>query len=84
MPDTNISAAKHLAERVRTAIAASPFTLPHGESITITASIGIAEARPRPGDKDLKTLGDSLLARADVALYAAKSAGRDRVMVEAA
>lgn len=84
LPDTNIGAATHLAERVRTAIAASPFTLPHGESVTITASIGIAEACPGPGDKDLKTVGDSLLARADVALYAAKSAGRDRVMVEAA
>jgi GGDEF domain-containing protein len=58
--------------------------LPNGETVTITASIGIAEATPRPDEKDLKTLGDSLIARADVALYAAKSAGRDRVNVEAA
>lgn len=84
LPDTDVDAAARLAERVRTAIAGSPIRLPNGETVTITASIGIAEARPGQQDKDLKTLGDSLIARADVALYAAKSAGRDQVMVEAA
>ena len=84
LPDTNVEAAEKLAERIREEIAASPIGLPSGESITITASIGIAEVAPAPDARDLKTLGDSLIARADVALYAAKSAGRDRVMVEAA
>jgi two-component system cell cycle response regulator len=84
LPNTEVEAAARLAERVRQAIAASPITLPNGESVTVTASIGIAEAAPGPDEKDLKTLGDSLIARADVALYAAKSAGRDRVIVEAA
>ena len=84
LPNTGVSAATKLAERVRIAIAGSPITLPNGETLTITASIGIAEVAPGHDDKDLKTLGDSLLARADVALYAAKSAGRDQVMVEAA
>ena len=84
LPDTNVEAAEKLAERIRAEIAASPIDLPSGESVTITASIGIAEVSPPPDAEDLKTLGDSLIARADVALYAAKSAGRDRVMVEAA
>lgn len=84
LPGTDVSAASKLAERIRKEIAASPIPLPNGESVTITASIGIAEVSPGPEDKDLKTLGDSLIARADVALYAAKSAGRDRVEVEAA
>ena len=73
-----------LAERIRAAVGAQPVELPNGESITITASIGIAEVHPQPDDEDLKTMGDALIARADVALYAAKSAGRDRVVVEAA
>jgi diguanylate cyclase (GGDEF)-like protein len=84
LPGTDVESASKLAERIRTEIAASPIVLPGGEEVTITASIGIAEVTPGPDDKDLKTLGDSLIARADVALYAAKSAGRDRVVVEAA
>jgi len=58
--------------------------LPNGEAVTITASIGISEVQPLPTENDLKTVGESLIARADVALYAAKSAGRDRVVVEGA
>jgi diguanylate cyclase (GGDEF)-like protein len=84
LPNTDVDAAARLAERIRTEIAASPMSLPGGEAVTVTASIGIAEVSPGPDDKDLKTLGDSLIARADVALYAAKSAGRDQVVVEAA
>jgi diguanylate cyclase (GGDEF)-like protein len=84
LPGTDVESASKLAERIRLEIAASPIGLPGGEEVVVTASIGIAEVSPRPDDKDLKTLGDSLIARADVALYAAKSAGRDRVVVEAA
>jgi len=84
LPGTDIGSASKLAERIRREIGESAIALPNGESVTITASIGIAEVSPEPEDKDLKTLGDSLIARADVALYAAKSAGRDRVEVEAA
>ncbi len=84
LPNTNVDAGQCLAERIRAEISNRPFELPGGDPVTITASIGIAEVAPAHADKDLKTLGDSLIARADVALYAAKSAGRDRVMVEAA
>jgi diguanylate cyclase (GGDEF)-like protein len=84
LPKTSTSAAKLLAERIRNAISESAIVLPGDEVATITVSIGIAEVHPDSDDKDLKTLGDSLIARADVALYAAKSAGRDRVIVEAA
>ena len=84
LPDTNVDAARRLAERVRAAVSKSPIALPCGESVKVTASIGIAEVSPEQAEKDLKTLGDSLIARADVALYEAKSAGRDRIRVEAA
>jgi diguanylate cyclase (GGDEF)-like protein len=84
LPGMTIDAASRLAERIRTAVSDTPIELPCGASITITASIGIAEVSPGPESNELKTMGESLLARADVALYAAKSAGRDRVVVEAA
>ena len=84
LPNTLVESAKLLAERIRNAISKTPFDLPSGDTESVTVSIGIAEVHPGPEDKDLKTLGDSLVARADVALYAAKSAGRDRVIVEAA
>lgn len=84
LPNTEVASAKLLAERIRKAISATPFDLPCGETVTVTVSIGISEVHPGPEEQDLKTIGDSLVARADVALYAAKSAGRDRVIVEAA
>ena len=84
LPGTDVDAATKLAERIRAEVGSAPVELPNGKSISITVSIGIAEVSPTARDADLKTLGDSLVARADVALYAAKSAGRDRVMVEAA
>ncbi len=84
LPNTEAASAKLLAERIRKAISNTPFDLPGGESVTMTVSIGISEVCPGPDDRELKTLGDSLIARADVALYAAKSAGRDQVIVEAA
>jgi len=83
LPGTDVASAMLLAERIRTAVASTPIELPNGERVTITASIGISDVQPTPEDEDLKTIGDALIARADVALYAAKSAGRDRVVVEA-
>lgn len=84
LPNTQVQSAELLAERIRNAIGATPFDLPNGETVTVTVSIGISEVHLGADDSDLKTIGDSLVARADVALYAAKSAGRNRVMIEAA
>lgn len=82
LPGTDVASALLLAERIRTAVSATPVNLPNGETVTITVSIGISDVLPAPEADDLKNVGDSLIARADVALYAAKSAGRDRVVVE--
>lgn len=62
------------AERVRLAIEGFPFA--HGgEELRVTISIGVAQA---PGDgTDVETL----VRRADQALYRAKDAGRNRVLV---
>lgn len=64
--------ALELAENLRDRIAASPLTLSSGESLTITASIGVAT---HDGDPDY----ERLIARADAAMYAAKHEGRNRV-----
>jgi diguanylate cyclase (GGDEF)-like protein len=79
LPDTSVDSAALLAERIRHAVSATPFDVGDGQSLTVTASIGIASASPQRVDADLKTVGESLIARADVAMYRAKSAGRDRI-----
>lgn len=68
--ETDASGAERLAERVRLAFAA--IDSPHCERCT--ASFGVAEVRA--GD----TI-ESLLARADAALYAAKREGRNRTVI---
>ena len=82
LPDTDQDSAVMTAERIREAVKASQYKLPNGESITVTASIGISSTCPERSGNDLKTLSDSLIARADVALYQAKAAGRDQVAVD--
>lgn len=81
LPNTDADSGALLAERIRAEIASTPFELSDHESIPITVSIGIACVSPERDDEDLKTLGESLIARSDVALYRAKSAGRNRIAV---
>lgn len=74
MPETNLATARHVAERLRRLIGANPIPgLPLGETGRLTVSIGVAALDARDAD------GAALLARADMALYAAKRAGRNRV-----
>ena len=82
LPGTEIESGTLLAERIRKAVSATPIDIGDGNSITITVSIGVASVAPGQDVDDLKTSGESLLARADVALYSAKSAGRDQVTAE--
>ncbi len=69
-----------LGERIRNILAASPCRA-DGREMRVTVSIGVAMAR-REVEYGNEAL-DDLLARADQAMYAAKAAGRDRVLVEA-
>ena len=62
-------------QRIRHAIRASPFEI-EGRSINLTISIGVS-AFPDHG-RDIETL----VKRADVALYRAKAEGRDRVCID--
>ena len=66
--------AAHLAERLRTAVAGSRTDDGHA----VTASVGIALARPLDGEDPTDALW-RLVDRADAAMYEAKQQGRDRV-----
>jgi len=68
MPQCGMPEAQQLAEKLRALIAAHPFS----EVRTVTASLGAAEIKP-------DELLDDWLKRVDLALYAAKSGGRNRV-----
>lgn len=75
MPETSLAGALVVAERFRAAVAAEPFVVEGGTaSVPVTVSIGVAVA------VDATETLESLLKRADDALYAAKHAGRNRVV----
>ena len=65
--------ALQIAERIRSAVAATGYEAGPGERIRLSVSIGVA-THPTHGD----TL-ESLLEAADKAMYRAKSLGRNRV-----
>jgi two-component system, cell cycle response regulator len=66
LPDTDAGAAVHVAEKLRLEVAAAP------TPVDVTVSVGLATWDGEAAE--------DLLQRADEALYAAKDAGRDRVM----
>lgn len=72
-PETDLRQTEMLAERIRRAIEAAPCG-----GLNVTVSLGIAA-------RDATTPGfEALIARADSGLYAAKRAGRNRVMIGSA
>ncbi len=73
LPATPLSQAVEAGERLRLAIADLTFTGEGGRRFCITVSVGVAQLAP--GET-----ADTLTERADKALYAAKSAGRNRVL----
>jgi two-component system cell cycle response regulator len=81
LPRTEVDAGAALAERVRRAVAAEPFSIEGADApVAMTVSIGIAEHVPRVRDEDVKNSGERLIAAADLALYDAKASGRNRVV----
>lgn len=78
LPNTPLSGAYHTGERIRSQIASEPFRTNQGVRIRVTASVGIATLA---GESDTP---ESILKRADNALYAAKRRGRNRIASTAA
>ncbi len=76
LPETTATQARTVLEQVCRALAAQPIDV-SGNTVTLTISAGIASLA-----HEAESL-DTLLERADRALYQAKAAGRNRVVVEA-
>jgi two-component system cell cycle response regulator len=78
MPETGLSIAAAVAERLRLGVASEPFALPGvSEPLTVTISIGVTTANSGYEDRE------RFLERADQALYEAKATGRNRIVARA-
>ncbi len=79
MPDTDVSFAYMVAERLRQQVADQPFRISTAPgTLSLTISIGVTASE---GTADT---AEALLRRADQALYRAKRDGRNRVVADAA
>jgi len=74
LPETPLSGARRVAETLRREISERPIPW-SGEALTITASFGLTQAMP--GEINMQ----SIVARADAALYRAKEDGRNCVRI---
>lgn len=72
IPEVSLDQALDVAERLRAGVEALRVSNPDGEPLRMTVSIGVALRRDAGDDLE------SLLVRADSALYQAKSGGRNR------
>ena len=73
LPDTSLEEALSIAERLRNGIEWASLALgDSGETVRVTVSVGLAQAHP---EEALETL----IGRADAALYRAKENGRNRI-----
>jgi diguanylate cyclase (GGDEF)-like protein len=76
LPDTDIAGAKIIAQKIRQRVESQPLQI-NGTSINYTISIGVSQF-----NKDIDTVIDTVLDRADKALYKAKNSGRNQVVAE--
>ncbi len=75
LPNVNNAEARAFAERARAQVESAGVILDDGQRVSITVSIGLVNRSCRT-----RVSLDSALAEADQALYAAKAAGRNRVV----
>ncbi|MET0290566.1 MAG: diguanylate cyclase [Pseudoxanthomonas sp.] len=77
LPEIEHDGARVVAERLEADIRALQIPHADGEDSVVSVSVGYATGHP---SQDTSLRADSLVGRADVALYAAKTAGRARAM----
>jgi diguanylate cyclase len=73
LPGVGLEGARRICERARRTIRDTPIDA-GGTSVELTVSLGVAQRREGESRDDVTR-------RADEALYAAKQAGRDRVII---
>ncbi|QYO78589.1 PleD family two-component system response regulator [Devosia salina] len=78
MPDTDTGQAEAVAERVRQSMAEKSFDVGARRPLSVTVSVGVSIK------ESLADTPESMIKRADVALYRAKREGRNRVIFDAA
>ena len=81
LPRSSAADAAALAERLREAIRSLRWE--EAPSLVVTATFGVAELEAR-GDATPAAMARVLIQRADAAMYSAKQAGRDRVLIAGA
>ncbi|MEN8908214.1 MAG: diguanylate cyclase [Clostridiales bacterium] len=79
LPNTSVSASKNLAERIRKKVSQSFIKLNLIE-ISITISIGISRYISNKGNSSSEEI-NRLIHEADLALYSAKSTGRNKTII---
>lgn len=72
VPNSSVSEAQVVAERLRAAVRVTAVPVPGGE-VNVSVSAGVADSRGATGN-------DEMFRAADAALYRAKTLGRDRVV----
>lgn len=80
LPQIEMHSACELAERLRRRVAAHPVKLDSGEAIHVTLSIGVSGTSTCLSEPP-EVVAMELVRQADEAVYAAKKAGRNRVML---
>jgi len=83
IPNSDIVHARTAAERLCHLISASPFYVCDGTQVRLTVSVGVSLSEGLEACDLVDDLGD-LVNAADVALYAAKTGGRNKVSLSAA
>lgn len=81
LPDTTLATARMAAERLCRAIEATPVRLPSGEDVPVTISVGLALGNDHPDERPEPSR--TVVERADLALFAAKTEGRNQVTISA-
>jgi diguanylate cyclase (GGDEF)-like protein len=80
LSNTTSETAQEIAERVRSGIEEHTFSLPDGDSFSVTISIGVATYTPLTESAVNPPEGEFLVGYADRCLYAAKEAGRNTIV----